>query len=327
MARGHGRVLTRIWEDPEFTPLSAEAQRLYLFLISQPNLNHAGLLPLTLKRWSLKAGGLTPGILRAQLAVLAERRFIVIDEDTEELLVRSFVRNDGVWKQPQVMGAMVSGALEISSRVLRWALLDEVDRIPLDELSDEPGRRGASPRQEVSGHIAALRAAFGDMGPRPPAAALPEGVTEGVAEPLPEGAGAGSTRARGRFPLPLPLSPSLLVADVIDIRPAPAARADVDEACALLADLIAGNGSRRPTITAQWKTSARLLLDRDKAPLTDVLRIIRWCQADDFWRCNVLSMPKFRKQYPQLRLKAQADQARHQPRADSYQAYADNGVF
>ena len=59
MARGHGRILTSIWEDGDFLDLDEREQRLYLFLISQPNLNHAGLLDLTLRRWSRKARGLT----------------------------------------------------------------------------------------------------------------------------------------------------------------------------------------------------------------------------------------------------------------------------
>jgi hypothetical protein len=32
--------------------------------------------------------------------------------------------------------------------------------------------------------------------------------------------------------------------------------------------------------------------------------MIRWCQADEFWRGNILSMPKLREKYDQLRLKA-----------------------
>lgn len=162
MARGHGRILTSIWDDADFLALDERAQRLYLFLISQPNLNHAGLLDLTLKRWSRKARGLTSAELEKLLQALEEARFIVMDEDTEELLIRSFVRNDGVWKQPKVMGAMVSGALEISSWRLRAALLAEVDRVPLDELSDEPGARGVSIRQQVAEQITTLRKAFGN---------------------------------------------------------------------------------------------------------------------------------------------------------------------
>ncbi|PAU47395.1 hypothetical protein, partial [Streptomyces albireticuli] len=171
MARGHGRILASIWEDADFLSLGEREQRLYLFLISQPNLNHAGLLDLTLRRWARKAQGLTVTELEKRLAALEEARFIVVDDDTEELLIRSFVRNDGVWRMPKVMGAMVSGALEISSRRLQQALLAEVDRIPLDDLSDEPTRlrsgEGPSIRRQVSTHIDTLRGAFQTPDPDP----------------------------------------------------------------------------------------------------------------------------------------------------------------
>jgi hypothetical protein len=86
-------------------------------------------------------------------------------------------------------------------------------------------------------------------------------------------------------------------------------RHDVERACRTLADAIEANGSRKPTITKAWRTSARLMLDKDGIPLDDVLGAIRWCQADEFWRGNVLSMPTLRKQYDRLRLAAQRQRA------------------
>ena len=111
--------------------------------------------------------------------------------------------------------------------------------------------------------------------------------------------------------------------------PSEPTRIDVEQACTLLADLIEKNGTRRPTITQAWRDSARRMIDRDKVPLADILGAIRWSQADDFWAANILSMAKLRKQYPQLRLKAQAAAARAQPRpaAGSHQAYTDRGIF
>jgi hypothetical protein len=199
MARGHGRILTSIWDDDDFLDLDEREQRLYLFLISQPNLNHAGLLPLTLRRWSRKSKGLTSAELEKRLQALEAARFIVMDDDTEELLIRSFVRNDGVWKQPKVMGAMVSGALEISSRRLRRALLAEVDRIPLGDLSGEPGARGPSIRQQVSEHIETLRKAFHEPDPNPSGegSTTPSGTPSGTPSDTPaEGGQEASTRGR-----------------------------------------------------------------------------------------------------------------------------------
>ncbi|MFI7315182.1 hypothetical protein [Streptomyces hygroscopicus] len=212
MARAHGRILSSIWEDTDFLALTQQQQRLYLFLISQPNLNHAGLLPLTLRRWARKATGLTAAELESHLTALANAGFIVLDDDTEELLIRSFVRNDGVWKQPKVMGAMVSGAMEIESKTLRHALVMEMDRIPLDELSDEPTKarsgEGPSIRAQVHEHITALRKAFGDPGPGPfgggyrppsePPSASPSGSPDEGGREGSTRAGAGAHDAQGR---------------------------------------------------------------------------------------------------------------------------------
>ena len=74
--------------------------------------------------------------------------------------------------------------------------------------------------------------------------------------------------------------------------------------CNLLADLIEANGSKRPEITKKWLDEARLMLQRDGRKADHAETLIRWCQADTFWRTNVLSMPKFRQKYDQLRLQA-----------------------
>jgi len=72
----------------------------------------------------------------------------------------------------------------------------------------------------------------------------------------------------------------------------------------LLAALIAQNGSRRPQVGKRWADAERLLLERDKRDRSEAERLIRWCQRDEFWRANVLSMPKFREKYDTLRLQA-----------------------
>jgi hypothetical protein len=85
---------------------------------------------------------------------------------------------------------------------------------------------------------------------------------------------------------------------------AAAPRPDVERICEHLADRIEGNGSKRPTVTKGWHDAARLMLDRDDRTETDVLAAIDWCQNHEFWRANVLSMPKLRDKYDQLRLQA-----------------------
>ncbi|HEY2644063.1 MAG TPA: hypothetical protein VGI56_09965 [Galbitalea sp.] len=88
--------------------------------------------------------------------------------------------------------------------------------------------------------------------------------------------------------------------NVAEIRP------DVSRLCTILADLIEANGSKRPSIGKGWLDSARLLIDLDKRPLGEAISMIQWCQADPFWRANIMSMPKFRDKYDTLRLQRTA---------------------
>lgn len=95
-------------------------------------------------------------------------------------------------------------------------------------------------------------------------------------------------------------------------------RPDVELICTTLADRIEANGSNRPRITKAWRQSARLMLDNDGRSVEKVLKAIDWCQGDEFWRVNILSMPKLRDKYEQLRLAA----ARNgHARASPHQAY------
>lgn len=81
-------------------------------------------------------------------------------------------------------------------------------------------------------------------------------------------------------------------------------RPDTRRVCEHLADLIEANGSKRPTITKGWLNQARLMLDRDHREVDKVLKAIDWCQADPFWKANILSVEALRRQYEKLRLRA-----------------------
>jgi hypothetical protein len=80
---------------------------------------------------------------------------------------------------------------------------------------------------------------------------------------------------------------------------------EIIHACNLLADLIESNGSRRPQITDKWLSDMERLHRIDERSWEQITKAIEWCQADDFWRGNILSPAKLRKQYDQLRLAAQ----------------------
>jgi len=96
----------------------------------------------------------------------------------------------------------------------------------------------------------------------------------------------------------------VLVKDTSANSDPPALRADVGRLCEHLADRIEANGSKRPVIGKRWHDAARLMLDLDGRSEERIHRAIDWCQDDEFWRSNILSMPKLRQQYEQLRLQA-----------------------
>lgn len=75
---------------------------------------------------------------------------------------------------------------------------------------------------------------------------------------------------------------------------------DVERLCALLASLATDNGARNVKVTDTWRTECRRLIERDGRNATEVEETIRWAQASDFWRPNVLSLPTLRKQFDRL---------------------------
>ena len=86
--------------------------------------------------------------------------------------------------------------------------------------------------------------------------------------------------------------------------PAKPPREDVERLCTHLAGRIEANGCKQPAITAKWRDAARLMLDRDGRTEDQAHAAIDWCQDDEFWRANILSMPKLREKYDQLQMQA-----------------------
>ena len=59
----------------------------------------------------------------------------------------------------------------------------------------------------------------------------------------------------------------------------------------------------------RWVTDMRRLLGDRDGDVSEIAEIIDWCQADGFWRGNILSPGKLRAQFTQLALKARGGHA------------------
>lgn len=147
MAEGRFAPLrSTIWTDPEFIALSANAQRVYLLALSQPNVSFAGALAYTEKRWAGMASDTTRGSVADGINELEDARFVFYDDETEELIIRSFVRHNRIFEQRQLHNALKKAAHSILSPALCalwWAeQTDEVKALVgrLNGISEEAGR-------------------------------------------------------------------------------------------------------------------------------------------------------------------------------------------
>jgi hypothetical protein len=124
MAR-YTRVFCTIWADPDFTALDAAAQRVYLLLVTQPDVSHCGVLPLTERRWARLAADTNPESVAAALARLESARFVVVDNSTQEVLVRSWLKWDGQHASPNGMKAIDKARSQVLSEGL-GGLIDDM---------------------------------------------------------------------------------------------------------------------------------------------------------------------------------------------------------
>ncbi|MFD6180109.1 hypothetical protein [Streptomyces goshikiensis] len=85
-------------------------------------------------------------------------------------------------------------------------------------------------------------------------------------------------------------------------------RADVERVCKHLADVLEKSGSKRPTITARWRDTIRLMLDRDEVTVERALAAIDWAHSDSFWQAHILTPMKLREKYETLRRQASGKQ-------------------
>lgn len=164
MAREYAKLLTRIWADGDFKKLTANAQRLYFQIISQPDISMVGVVTLAEKRWAMQVADQPEANVVAALAELENHRFVVVDTNTQEVLVRSFVRSDEGWKSPTAMKGIESAARSVLSDGLKAGIRDELVRIDTSKLSDKVSEKtGRSTKEYVDSVIAGVANDFADL--------------------------------------------------------------------------------------------------------------------------------------------------------------------
>src|SRR3954447_16815038 len=102
MAREYARLRIDIWIDDNFRRLSPPAQHLYFVLLTSPSLSYCGVSDWRPGRIAAAAAGWTAEAVEAAGRELTECQYIVPDAGTEEVLIRSFIRHDGLMKESRV---------------------------------------------------------------------------------------------------------------------------------------------------------------------------------------------------------------------------------
>ncbi|SCX34518.1 hypothetical protein [Mycolicibacterium fluoranthenivorans] len=130
MAREHARIWLDINDDEDFEKLSPLAQWLYVrVLLTEATLNYCGVADWRPKRLLRKAAGLTLDALIGAAGELEEMRYALFDLDTEEVLVRSYVRRDELLRNPKMAATVIKAYPAVASPVLRAAVVTELVRI------------------------------------------------------------------------------------------------------------------------------------------------------------------------------------------------------
>lgn len=141
MARDHARIKTSIWDDDDFLALRVAEQHAYFMLGSNLGLSRCGVITYIPARFEHLASDLTAAKLRKSVEGLRDSRFAVIDDRTQEILIRSYVRHDGVLDRLN-MGKATGTAFEaVVSDKLRAAIGAELARL-MKEKPDLLGWQG-----------------------------------------------------------------------------------------------------------------------------------------------------------------------------------------
>lgn len=74
----------------------------------------------------------------------------------------------------------------------------------------------------------------------------------------------------------------------------------------------------------KWADDIRLMNENDKCALSEMANVFRWVKQDEFWKTNILSPSKFRKQYSVLHAKWRSETTQEEePVMDIFAKYSN----
>ncbi|MDP7721812.1 hypothetical protein [Mycobacterium sp. TY814] len=126
MARDHARIHLDIWGDDDWLDLPADAQCLYMTLYTSPGRTLCGAHEWSPSKLAQRAADWTVPRIEAAAETLSQQLFLIIDTDTDECLLRSWIKHDGLWRTPNMAVSVANARANLASRILRGVIVFEV---------------------------------------------------------------------------------------------------------------------------------------------------------------------------------------------------------
>lgn len=157
MARTYARLSCDGVRDPDWLTLGPGPQWLYVVLLRQVKLSLCGHLDYHPSRWCAAAGVTTEQVER-WLDDLAAKRYVVVDRDTDEVLIRSFAKHDltpgmlsakviaGLWSQwTTLLSATLRAVFVTECPEAVWAKLEPTAPLEAVEIRRSPPLESETP--------------------------------------------------------------------------------------------------------------------------------------------------------------------------------------
>lgn len=229
---------TGIWSEPSMRSLTRRQRDAYLLALTQADVNRCGVLPYRLRYLAGLATDTTPADLAQDYDDLTTSRHVIVDHTDELMLLRTYIKHDGLLSQPLVVVSMIRDYYNVSSPTIRTAILAELRRLWDDPDIDARHHQGieltigAKPADLGIKNAEKVATAIGTglLGPFVeairgghvdpfPAKGLPKGLTEGQLEGLTEGP--PTPRYNARTPASVPATATATAPAAVPDEPAP----------------------------------------------------------------------------------------------------------
>jgi hypothetical protein len=141
MSRNYAQFTTAIWRPgDDFGNLTRNGQWVYFMLSTQPDISAAGTLSLNVRRWSGRCADGSKQDVIDGLQELSTHRFVFYDYDTEEVLLRGFIKADGGYGNRKRKPVIERAVRDVESPTLRKVLAEELAKVglPAEWASDSP---------------------------------------------------------------------------------------------------------------------------------------------------------------------------------------------